>query len=331
MIRLSWRQFRSQGAVVFGVLGVIAVVLAATGPHLVHLYDADVVQCRAHGDCATTVNAFLGTDHLLAQLGDVLVAAPALLGLFWGAPLIARELESGTYRLAWTQSVSRTRWTAVKLGLTAVASVVAVGLFSLMVTWWSSPIDRADMNPFGVFDQRGIVPVGYAAFAFALGVVAGVLIRRTVPAMATTLVVYVAVRLAVTDWLRPRFEAPVTLSQKLRPLIERTGPHHGSATIAGLGSPPASGVPGAWILSSTTFDPTGHVVSNGVYCPGLFNTALTGNGSALRSCLARYTQVTVYQPSNRYWPFQGYETALFLGLALMLTGFCFWWVRNRLV
>jgi len=72
------------------------------------------------------------------------------------------------------------------------------GFLGLMLTWWASPIDTVNMNRFapGVFDQRGMVAIGYAAFAFALGVTAGVLIRRTLPAMATTLVAFVAARLA---------------------------------------------------------------------------------------------------------------------------------------
>ena len=131
---------------------------------------------------------------------------PALIGVFWGAPLVARELETGTYRLAWNQSVTRTRWLAVKLGLIGLAAMAAAGLLSLMVTWWSSPIDQAlaargpqraqRRNRFAplLFGARGIVPIGYAAFAFALGVTVGVLIRRTLPAMATTLAVFVAVR-----------------------------------------------------------------------------------------------------------------------------------------
>ena len=124
---------------------------------------------------------------------------PALIGLFWGAPLVARELETGTFRLAWTQSVTRTRWLAVS------SAVVGPGLGGRgraaqpdgdVVVEPDRPVDRGARLS-AMFDQRDIVPVGYAAFAFALGVTAGVLIRRTLPAMAATLVVFVAVRLAV--------------------------------------------------------------------------------------------------------------------------------------
>ena len=188
MIRFASLQFRMQAAVAFGALVVIAVVLGLTGPHLAHLYDTTVATCGTHGDCTSATATFLSNDRLLQDLGNVVIALPAIIGVFWGAPLVAHELETGTHRLVWTQSVTRTRWFAVKLGLGGVASMAAAGLFSLMMTWWSSPIDRINGNRFtSVFDQRGIVPIGYAAFAFALGVLAGVLIRRTLPAMATAL------------------------------------------------------------------------------------------------------------------------------------------------
>ena len=116
---------------------VVAVVLAITGPHLVHLYDTNVASCAARGDCSTATSAYLQNDACSTGRAHVLaVAVPGLLGVFWGAPLVARELEAGTFRLAWTQSVTRTRWLVVKLGVVGFASMVAAGLFSLMVTWW---------------------------------------------------------------------------------------------------------------------------------------------------------------------------------------------------
>ena len=139
-------------------------------------------------------------------------SCPALVGVFWGAPLLARELETGTFRLVWTQSVTRRRWLAVKLGLVGGASVAVAGLLGWVVTWWSVPVDRVNLDRFSsplIFSERGLVPLGYAAFAFALGVVLGLLLRRTVPAMAATLAVFVGARLAVTQWLRPHLMAPV--------------------------------------------------------------------------------------------------------------------------
>ena len=111
-----------------------------------------------------------GNDRLLFYGGiAVLAVAPAVIGIFWGAPLVARELETGTHRLAWNQSVTRSRWLATKLGFTVLATAVAVGILTLAITWWAHPIDGATGSSRGSlpsrltpisFAMRGIVPVG---------------------------------------------------------------------------------------------------------------------------------------------------------------------------
>ena len=114
MIWVSWRQFRTPAAVALGALTIVAIVCVVTGPHLIHLYDTTVATCRARGDCSTATEEFLGHDSSLRTwLGVLAVVVPGIIGMFWGAPLVAGELEAGTHRLAWTQSVSRTRWLAV--------------------------------------------------------------------------------------------------------------------------------------------------------------------------------------------------------------------------
>ena len=199
MIAFSWRQFRTQAIIGAAGLVVLGIVLLATGPHLVSIYDTALAQCRASGGASSDCNnPVLSTDSKLQVLAAALVLiVPVLIGMFWGAPLIARELETGTFRLAWTQSVSRMRWLLVKLGLVGLASAAAAGLLSLMVTWWYSPIDKVNQNRFGTaaFGLHGFVPAGYALFAFALGATTGLLFRRTLPAMAVTLVGFVVARM----------------------------------------------------------------------------------------------------------------------------------------
>ena len=231
MIRFTWLRFRAQAAVVFGALAALAVVLAVTGWHLARLYDTTAAACQARGDCAAAMSAFASSDSGLQSFVKlVLLAAPALIGMFWGAPLIAREFETGTFRLAWTQDVTPTRWLAVKLGVVGLASVAAAGLLSVMVTWWSSPIDKALMDQWAVFTQRDITPIGYAAFAFALGVTAGMLIRRTVPAMAITLAVFAAVQVVMPLWIRPRLITPVRTTSPLNiAALQETGVTGGTA------------------------------------------------------------------------------------------------------
>jgi hypothetical protein len=355
MIRFAWVQFRTQALVTFGALAALAVLLAATGPHLAHLYDTTVTTCAKNGNCDTATSLFLGHDAQLRGLLDIAAwVVPLVLGVFWGAPLVARELESGTFRLAWTQSVTRTQWLAAKLGLGALASMIVAGLLSLAVTWWSSPFDRLTLDRFApdVFSERGIVAVGYAAFAFVLGVAAGVVIRRALPAMAVTLVGFVAVRQVFTTWLRPLLEAPAHLHLTL-----------GNQTPVGFGSsnggaftlwPEPPSLPNAWVYSTHIVDAHGQALSAqdlSKACPALSQLGPPRAPSAntprvvgpapqrvagtLHDCIlklsASYHEVVTYQPASRYWTFQWLELAIFLAVAAGLAGFCFWWVRRRLV
>jgi hypothetical protein len=352
MIRFTWRQFRIHIVVALGALAVIAIVLAITGRDLVHLYDtSDIPTCKAQGDCGIVTSTFLAHYQLLQQLGLVVILLPGIIGIFWGAPLVARELETGTFRLAWTQSVTRIRWLAVKLVLVGLTAMAVAGLFSLMVSWWFSPIDRVTMNAFGVFDQRDIVPIGYAAFAFVLGVTAGMLSREVLPATGATLIAFVATRLVVVTWIRPHLIAPVLRDVPLDPMS--TG--FGSSGLLLFDTGPSSlqpippDIPNAWITSTQIVDRAGHALTTQVLmndCPGLNKG---GSGAAggrthgpasaaaqqgLHDCVAKvgntYHEVVAYQPANRYWAFQWYELMIFLGAALILAGICFWWVRHRL-
>jgi hypothetical protein len=357
VIRLTWLQFRIQAAAAFGALVIVAIVLAITGPHLVHLYDTTVATCRAHGDCSAARAALLRNDSSLRMwLGVLVVVVPGIVGIFWGAPLVASELEAGTFRLAWTQSVTRSRWMVVKLGVVGLASMAVAGLFSLIVTWWSSPLDRANMNQFGTFDQRDLVPIGYAAFAFAVGITAGVLTRRTVPAMATTLVALVAVRLAISSWIRPLLIAPLHRAIALDP--SSTGFGSSASGLQGLAvllgdhqsstlQPALPNIPNGWITSTRIVDKSGHGLTPRVLaidCPNVGNgpgptgghtrtQASTAAQESLHECVAKvgatYHELVSYQPASRYWAFQSYELAIYLGAALMLAGFCVWLVRRR--
>jgi hypothetical protein len=353
---LAWRQIRMQVLVVAAVLAAMAIVLIVTGPHLVSLSDSYQRLCHTDMDCGSASNPVLISDgRIESGFSDVLLIAPALIGIFWGAPLVARELETGTYRLSWTQSVTRRHWLAVKLGVVGLVSVAVVGLLSLMLTWWSSPIDAVKANRFGdaMFAVRDLTPMGYAAFAFALGVTTGVLIRRTLPAMAITLVIFVAARLAEADWVRPHLMTPVRADTALT-LGNGVGFSLTPAGLQVVAGPP--NIPNGWGLSSDIVDSSGHTPTASVLqsaCPGLAsgvpavpggggtrihvrvpNTPGGGPPQAFQQCIAklatRFHEVVTYQPASRFWAFQGMETAIFMVLGLLMVGLCFWWVRHRL-
>ena len=332
MIRFAWLQFRMQAAVAAGALTIVAVVLALTGPNLVHLYDTTVASCAVHHDCSTATTDFTDTDGPLQVFLDfLLLTVPLLIGMFWGAPLISREFETGTFRLAWTQGVTRTRWLAVKLGLGAVASAAIAGLLSLMVSWWSSQLDYVSTNPFDSlrFGVRDVVPIGYAAFAFALGLSAGLLFRRMLPAMLVALVGFVAAREAVTAWVRPHLFTPLQQSLPITTAtpvsIDQTSP----GVIKAFESTRGISLPGAWVYSVQIVDQAGHTPTASF----LSRACPLGNYGPLnpRDCTARlaatFHQLVTYQPGSRYWPMQWYELAIFLSVSIVLGGFCFWRIR----
>jgi hypothetical protein len=253
---------------------------------------------------------------------------PALIGIFWGAPLLARELETGTHRLAWNQSVTRTRWLATKLAIVGAAAAATVGLLSWAVTSWAHYIDQAagDRITPGLFAARGIVPIGYALFAFTLGVTAGMLIRRSVPAMAATLAIYSAAVISMQEWIRAH----------LTPASHATNPLDTSSLdtlLIGQGNEltviGSADVPGAWVLSNQTITATGQVFT------GPANPQYCGPDAAPQVCTdwvgsLGLRQDLTYHPANHFWSLQWTETGIFIAIAVLLAGFCFWWTRRRL-
>jgi hypothetical protein len=349
--RFAWLQARTQTLLAAALLAALAVAAAITGIQLSHLYSNLVGHCRTGCDLAT--QQFMTHDQFMDHALDILArAAPAVFGIFWGAPLLARELDTGTYRLAWTQSVSRSRWLVTKLAIGAGATVILAGVLTLTITWWYRALDRVGTNQYDVFDRRDIAPIAYALFAFAAGALIGAMIRRTVPAMASTLAVFVLARVAIEIWIRPHLLTPVRKTMSLlgagpsAPVQLGVGSRHGGAlTLFAQGEAPQN----SWTLSSHLVTSSGQGLSPAQisaflhqYCPkvGLPPPASNpGQGVARvvgpdagRTCLAQVAKtfhlVVTYQPANRYWAFQWLETGVFLALAVAAAVGCYWWVTR---
>ena len=347
MIRLSLFQLRTQAITAAAAVTAFAILLAATGPHLASMYAASGLPGCQPASCGQLASSFLhqvdstGPYATVSPLSIALIAlTPAVLGLFWGAPLIARELESGTFALAWSQSVTRTRWLAVKLAVGGMAAMALTEALSLMFAWWAAPLRRAAghgatsgilaMNHFDplAFATHGITPLGYAAFAFALGVTIGALVRRSVAAMALTLTIFIAVQIAMPLWIRPNlFPAshttiPIT-GDTVSSVLQIDSPPRFTYTLAANGGVP--GQPQAWIQSSGATDAAGHSVSTVV--PTACSTLAASSASLedVAKCLTNQgiRLGVTYQPASRYWPLQGAETGIFLVLSLALIGYSF--------
>ena len=360
MIWLAWRQFRAQAITAAAALAAFAIVLAVTESRMSGMYDASGLTSCHGGGCAGPANTFLtqlssGTGFPLLPDGSnlyvilyflsvlVILIAPAITGVFWGAPLIARELETGTCRLAWNQSITRSRWLTVKLTLIGLAAMAIAEAFSLLQAWWAAPIGKAvgfgghvsifTEGQFGsfVFPTHGIAPLGYAAFGFAFGVTAGLLIRRPIPAMAVTLAVFAAVQVITPLWVRPHLFPSSEVTGTLQ-ATQTSAYVFGNAKLAVTGG----AVPGqqtAWIISRGFVNAAGQPVST---VPAACRSAIQavqgpdGTGS-LNSCLAshRIRVAESYQPASHFWPLQWTETGMFLALALALAWYCMWRLNRR--
>lgn len=333
MTWLTWRQFRTHTWIALGAVAALAVALGLVGAHVADLYRQSGLATCTGGTCKDLADAFLlraraGAGGPLRELGVVLAyLTPGLIGAFWGAPLVGRELETGTFRLAWTQSVSRERWLAVKVGLLGLATLVISGAVALVVTWSSARVDRVEavrMDP-TQFGSHGIVPVAYALLAFAVGVLAGILLRRTVPAMAVTIAYVAVVQVAMPLWVRSHLIAPMTLT---RALVATDGTRISLSKDGHIWVQADQNLPGAWVLSNTT------VTSAGKPFDVVADPASCSRSVPVDRCLDWLNQqhlqsVVRYQPLSRFWALQWIEAGIVVAAAVVVVGLCFWAVRRR--
>jgi hypothetical protein len=339
MMWWSWRQFRLQALVAAGALAVIAAYLLYLGADIRDAYGAYQARCGDPGDCAQARIQFQAAYRsTLLFLAAGLGLIPAVLGTFWGAPLIARELETGTHRLVWNQSVTRRRWLLGRLAVVVLAAVIVAGLASALLTWAAGPVDRAAQDRFTaiVFGARNIAPLGYAALAVVLGAVTGLLVRRTLPAMAITGVAFLALQFAVPNLVRPHLMPPerasVPMTAQAINQAKSLGSITGGAVVNGVGVPHS---PDAWISETSAFRTRdGRPLSGAAFNACLDTPAKTGAGGTFGDtavCLGKLDlHVDIaYHPNDRYWAFQWLETALYLVLSGLLVTFGLWRVQRR--
>jgi hypothetical protein len=252
---------------------------------------------------------YLGPAMYVPRIVEFL---PALIGAFIGAPLVARELETGTYRFAWTQGRNRVRWLVTKLSLIS-AALVAMGLaFSLVFSWWFGPWAGVIGRLAGgeAYEITGVVFAARILFGLCLGAAVGAVIRRTLPAMLATVVGWLAVAWPTVVYVRPLIETPIS------------APSDSNSIAAN-----------AWALHNWYQDRAGHHLSaRGV--DHLLALARTSGGQttrAFQTFLAAHgwTQWSSFQPNNRFWTFQAIEALGYVALSAVLAGMAIWWVGRR--
>jgi ABC-type transport system involved in multi-copper enzyme maturation permease subunit len=312
MAWVTWRQHRSQFVAGLGLLvGLAAAALATHLPiHAAYHRDA-VAGClppSARAGCDLIVRHFESEFGGWAAAARGLAALPALVGLFVGAPLLARELEHGTHRFAWTQAVTRRKWLLSKTAFLALGTVATASLVSALTMWWRSPFDTLEgrMTPRG-FDIEGLVVPAYALFALAIGILAGLILRRTVAAMSVTLIVFAATRLAVLKFLRPAFLAPLH-----RTVVATDSGRH----------------VGDWVLSDTLIDAGGKAITAGREDLAILHAQQAGIDPQEYLVTLGWRRTISYQPESRFWTFQLFEAGLFVLLALVVVAVAVWFIRR---
>jgi ABC-type transport system involved in multi-copper enzyme maturation permease subunit len=296
MIWVSWRQHRSQAITGLGLLCALAVYGLVLGLQMRSSFSHNsLATCLAHSlgaSCPNSVANFDNSFGSLVNIGfwSVLLLLPGLIGAVVGATVLGRELETGTWRLAWSQTVPRTRWLVIQLAVVATGLVILGAAMTLVITWYRAPMDRLTGHfVHNAYDYEGLVLTAYILFAFGLAVLLGQLLRRTIPAMLAALVPWLAVRLVVEFLLRPHFITPVRLARIIPQKC--TGNVCGGNGIVAV--PPT----------------TGHIGDLLVVNPG--------------------SSRILYQPASRFWEFQSIEAGIYVALTLALLGAAVWLVHRR--
>jgi hypothetical protein len=307
MIWVTWRQHRAQLLVTGGLLAALGLLLLGSAVEArVYLAEHAPPGCPGSAPACWDLAAALDARYqvIYSIFGWMPLLAPALIGAFWGAPLLGREYERGTHRLAWTQQVSVARWLGVKLAMLGALAAAGGLLLSAMVGLWRRALLREDLfGNIGVFNMVGVVPAAWWLYAFLLGTAAGALLRRTLPAMALV-VAGMAVTVFALFSLSDHYAEPV------RAVLRDT-------TV--LSDPDARLVRGAWL------DPAGRELAGpptGV-CPRRPDAGRSEAGQrAYERCLfaAGYRYAVYYHPPTRFWRFQWTEAAILGAASLALAG-----------
>lgn len=299
---MTWRQHRLQLLLGLGVIASAALAALITGLPMQSAYHHHVLSTclppSSRSGCDIIIRHFESQYGGIVRIARYLVVLPALVGLFVGAPLLARELEHGTHRLAWTQSVTRRRWLLTKVLLLSLATAVGAAALSGLAMWWRHPIDavQGHMSP-SAFEIEGLVVPAYAVFALAVGVLAGALLRRTIPAMSAAVGAFIAVRLAIGKLARPHFMSAL----------------HDSA-----GGLAPSVHARDWVLRNTLVDAVGRQISVSREDLAIVHAQHARIDPQEYLLSLGWRRAVSFQPASRFWEFQAIEAALFLGLAALI-------------
>ena len=305
MTWVSWRLQRTETLIALGILGLLAALLVPTGISMGNAYHHDgLASClsmNVDASCAAKVGGFRARFQSLSDLAGWFTLVPGLIGVLLAAPFIL-DLEQGTYRLACTQSITRERWIAGKIGPSVGSALIAGTALTLLFTWWRTPVAHLDGRlETGIYDTTGTVPIGYTLFALGLALALGALWRRSAVSLAVAFAGYFATRILFDLKVREHLVSAATATWR--------GNHQ-----------PVS-LDKAHVISVTGTLHGHPILSSGAFLGGSVKLVAAGANNALFHA--------IYQPASQYWRLQLTETALFTVLAAVLIGFAAWWTRQR--
>jgi hypothetical protein len=311
----AWRLQRTETLITFGILALLAALLVPTGISMANAYHQDgLAACLSMNpspSCAGAIGSFQARFQSIWNTANFFTLVPGLIGVALAAPFIL-DLEHGTYRLAWTQSITRGRWLAGKIGLPAITALVASGLLILIFTWWRTPeanlMGRLDS---GTFDTTGTVTIGYTLFALGLALALGAFWRRSAASLTLAFIGYFAVRIAVELWLRNHLITPAHATWKG---AQQPGSLYNAHVLNLYGT-----IHGHQVFSGNSGFLGGHVA---IQVPVQRAAGVSGR-------VAPTIFHATYIPASDFWPLQLTETALYIGLAALLIGLAIWWTRER--
>ena len=214
---VSWRQHRlALGAAAALLAGVCLWMLISGLQMRSALASFGLNSCTplTASSCSTQKAVFINDYYFGTQVViGVLTVIPALIGTLIGGPLVARELETGTFRLSWTQGCGRTRWLAARVLLVGGLVTAAAAGVSVVFSWYYQPMLRLGQgSPLApqIFDLRGVSFAGWTLAAFAISVCAGALIRRTIPAVVASMAAWSVLFVLAAFWLCSHHQAALT-------------------------------------------------------------------------------------------------------------------------
>jgi hypothetical protein len=316
MTWVAWRQRRTELILAVALLAAAAAFLIPTGlPKFQSFESSGLAAClpASEPDCAGLTRAFIADYSSLISVIGWFNLAPFLIGVLFAAPVVM-EFEQRTYRLAWTQSVTRLRWFATNLAVSATGAAAITGVFILAMTWWFTPLNRVD-SPFNAsFNTTGVVPIAYVLFALGLTIALGALTRRAVLAVVLAFFIFFVARESIENIARPAYLAPIEqmTTQEAQPAdIER-----------------------AWVLDQGFSATDGSRLDKGEVAQICETDGARADNEAppasTGTCASsQILNRLVYHPADRFWTFQAIESGIFLSLASLLLGATAYMLRSR--